>query len=591
MAPTPSLTKDEAAALATRLWRSPSEFCRVILPDWFPSKMPWVHRGVMALRTGQLDFLLDFGPEWWQEDETRGEPSYWTTADLVKIVTNFVIVEKEAVMRDGAVIEPEVTVPLFALSYADDGTILSLTFTDKVDPAQIALMIPRGFSKTTLENAMNLRDCVYQEEKFIVYVSETGPHAERQLASVRIQLEQNDLLRVIWGDLRPDRQSSNKWTDTLIEPTNGTRLGAIGAGGQIRGLSKDAIRPTRITVDDLQTQESVKSDTQRAKDMDWFIATLLPARKLFGTNQSKIDVIGTLLHPEAIMAVLLKDPEWTRVRFGAIDRQGDPLWAYAMDHAALAKKKQEFARVGRLDLFDYEYMSMVPNDDGVAFPLHKIVHVHKGTELFAAMALAADPAISENPKADFFSLACLGMEKNGHLHLVNFFAEVGVEFDRQAELFFDFHFAHMASTALSLDERKYGIEAIAYQRALLSLVKSKQHEKSQQWGNRAYFDVIPITHGKKGKIMRVQGLLSPRVKAGHMSFERTFPVLEEQLRDWPNGKLDGPDSVAMALQLLDPYLSLNRQDPEAANDDDTEAATPLSQSRAWGQRNRFRKAP
>lgn len=561
---TPTLTKEEVTALAARCYRSRVEFARVFLPTWFPTKMPWVHRGIIALRTGRTDFLLDFGEELWPEDILKGTVSHWTPSDLVKIVTNFVVVVTEAKLDSkGRVVEPEVTRPIFELDYDDDtGEIRDVRI---ISPSLLtAIMMPRGFSKTTLENMLNLSDAVFEDEKFILYVSQTSTHSELQLATIRLQLETNDLLRAVFGNKVPERNDSNKWTDGLLELNNGVRIAALGRGGQIRGISKDAIRPSRIVIDDLQDEEGVRVEGQRQKDSDWFFRSLLPARKMFGTDISKVDFIGTLLHPEAVLPAVMADPDWQAVKFGAIDRQGEALWEYAFSLEKLAKERESYARQGKLDAFDYEYMSHLPRNDGAAFPLDRVTYVIRPDEWFEAVALVGDPAISENPKADFSSFAVVGMGKVGKIHIIDFYAEVGMDVNEQAEKFFELHFAHLANRDPTTV--KHGIEAIAYQRALITTITTMQHEKSKTWGPRAYFEVIPILHGKQAKVARVQGILSPRTKAGHVSFQRHFPILETQLKDWPLGKKDGPDAVAMAIQLLDPYASLASNDDEESTD-------------------------
>jgi len=350
-----------------------------------------------------------------------------------------------------------------------------------------------------------------------------------------------------------------------------------------------APRPTRIVVDDFQDAEQCRtSPTQRQKDLRWFVQVLMPARQLFGKKVTKIDVIGTLPHPEAVIAVLQSDPDFRSVRFGALDRQDEPLWAYAIDRPKLERLRKSFEDKGMLDAFDYEYMSNVPMNDGVALPLDKIIYVNRPSEWFVAKAIVADPAISENPKADFFSLAAVGMGKFGDIHVIDLFAEVGVEFDDQAEKFFDFHFAHCLD--LPPEQVKHGVESNAYQRALATLIKMKQHEKSKTWGARAYFDVIPILHGRHdgSKIMRVQGLLAPRLKAGKVSMERPFGTLIGQMRDWgvEKAKKDAPDCVAMGVMLLDPYVDVMG----VSNDNDAEQQKQAVGTKLLGGRN-WRKAP
>lgn len=579
------LTPAELADIRQKCWRSPVEYCRIFHPDWFPSKMPWVHRGLCALRTGQTDFLLDFGKEWWPEDYQEGVPSEWTTDDLVKLVTNFVVTLSPAKYKDGELIEKEVVAPIFELVYDDDGHIHNIAI---IRPGDNAFILPRGYSKTTLLNALNERDLAYANEKFILFISETITHAGNQVSTVRRQFEDNTLLRAVFGDQVPARNESEKWTDTEIELLNGCRLVAAGSGQQIRGTAKDATRPTRIVVDDFQDAEQCRnSETQRRKDLLWFVQVLMPARQLFGAKTTKMDVIGTMPHPEAVIAVLMDDPDWVPVRFGALDRQDDPLWEYAIDKEKLEKLRASYERKGTLDAFDYEYMSKVPLNDGVALPIEKVVYAIHPSEWYVAKCIVCDPAISDNPKADFFALAAMGMSKYGDVDVINMFTEVGVEFGDQADKFFEFHFAHMLD--LPPEQVVHGVEAIAYQRSLMSLISMMQHEKSKTWGARAFFEITPIFHARHegSKKMRVQGLLGPRLKAGKITMARPFGTLIGQMRDWgtPGAKKDAPDCVAMGIKLLDPYVSTISE----ANDNDSETAETI-RSKLFGGRN-WRKAP
>lgn len=541
------LSPEDAVALAEKCWRSPAEFARTFLGQWFPSQMPWIHRGIAALRTRQVDFLLDFGEEWWPEDYAKGQPSYWTQEQLVKIVANFVYPADPNKPNDDLQ-------PIFELDFGPGGDIVGIRILSPVDNNAFAL--PRGFSKTTLENMMNLRDVCYREAEFILYVSEAAAHAERQVITIRRQLEQNTLLRAVFGDLVPGKQSSLKWTDGLIETTNGQRIGGIGSGGQVRGMSLDAVRPRRIVIDDFQDREGVKVEAQREKDMSWFIGTLMPSRQIFGANPSRVDFIGTILHKDAVLSRLRNDPDWHVVVFGALDRQQDPTWEYAIDKDKLAKLRNSFLIQGKLEEFELEYMSNSIDDRTAAFPLEKLTKIRREEDWYVAKALIHDPAISEDRRADPCAIVCVGIGPHGRIHIQDCHLQVGMEIDKQIDRLFEMYFAHMAHLPPEL--RKVGIEAVAFQRSLISAVTTQQHERSRTWGDKAFFEVIPILHGRgAGKVLRVEGLLKARFRAGHVSSEFIFSDLEAQLSDWPNGKKDGPDAIAMGIQLLDPYAPLN----------------------------------
>lgn len=537
-----SLTQEELAALASRCWRSHSEFCRVFLPNWFPTKMPWVHRGIAALLRGKCDFLLDFGSEVW-----RDEVAEWTIEDLQKILDNFI---EEGTKR-----------PIFTLEVDADGNP-SLTMNIKEN---IAIIMPRGFSKTTLVNSINLSDMLYLDKDFFLYVSESAAHAEKQLGTLKAELEDNEglpdneLLWAVFGAHKPSRQSPLKWTENYIETLKGVMVGAVGRGGQIRGFGKRAKRPAVITFDDIEDAESVLVDTQRKKDSTWFFSTAMPAVRKGGGCR----IIGTLLHTDAILNKCIMSSAFTAVRFGAIDRQGEALWPWMMDLEAIEKKRMEAAEVGELPGFYLEYMSEYKTDEARMFPESKLVYISRPLSSFVGISEAMDPAISDSPSAAECAFAVVGIEPGGNKHVLDFYSQKGMDPADQADKWFEFHMKWLADFPPEM--QRHGIEAMQYQRALLPTFRTQMYARSRTLGSKVYHEIIPIFHGKVAKLTRVQGILKPLVWSGHITFQERWPALHTQLVDWPNGLLDGPDVVSMAVALLDPYAALNLGDEGLAD--------------------------
>jgi hypothetical protein len=566
------ISKEEIEALAARCYRSPVEFARVFLPDWFPQPMPWVHRGIWALLKGRADFLLDFGHEVWRDGSAE-----WTVAHLEKILTNF--------------LDEQTKKPIFTLSMDPVGEQGPIQVPHIVINAKrsIAVMMPRGSSKTTLINADNLHEAVYHDEDFFLYVSETGDHAARQLATVKGELEDfdgvpaNELLNLVFGWKKPPRNSDKKWTELYVETLDGVMIGAVGTGGQIRGFSKRAKRPGKITFDDLQDEASVESETQRAKDSRWFFRAARPAKR---KHNGRDIILGTLLHNEAILNKCIHNREFTAVRFGVIDRQGAALWEWWMNLEAIAEAKLSAAEAGELSGWYMEMMSEFHEDGARMFPESKLIYISK-RDVFVGKALALDPAISEQRKSAMSAFAVAGIEAGGQKHIIDFYGEVGMDPAAQMEKFFELHFMHLANLDPSC--AKHGIEAMAYQRALIPLIKMQQVAYSRLFGAKAYFEIDPIFHGKIGKMPRIKGILKPLIWAGQLTFEEKWGHLHSQFVDFPNGLLDGPDVCAMAIAKLDPFVMLGLADNEDEVQEQLERDTMPSLFTAVG--GNFRSAP
>lgn len=561
-------TKEQIEEIRVRCWRSPAEFARVFLPDWFPSKMPWVHRGLLALILGKTEFLLDFGEERW-----KYETASWTPADLQKIITNFIT-------EDG--------VPLFELDLSGENPVVRI-ITPK---NKQAFIMPRGYSKTTLMNLANLIGVVYKASDFLLYISETAGHASNQLMTIRKELEENELLRYVFGDLVAPRQSSNKWSEDVIEPTNNVMVAVVGRGGQVRGKSKSAKRPARIICDDMQDEESVESPTQMAKDSKWFFRAVEPALR---KNGGQLFVIGTLLTggDEPILNKLLNNVDYAVVRFSGIDRQGEALWASEFGNgftlAQLEHKRQVALSMGELEGYYLEYESRHVTDDAKTFPRAKMIRVSKPLDRFVSISLVVDPAISDptvkakkRKRPDFCAFGVVGIEAGGCKHVIHTEGKQAMPFEEQVETYFRLHFEYLAH--LPPEMQKHGVEAIAYQRALHSTIKTEQFKRSREViehgpfkgqiaGTKAYFEVEAITHGNTGKSERIKGILKPLYHSGYITFERVFTDLETQLFDYPAAYDDFPDVISMCVGQLDPFAALHLGDETDLAKD---TAEPLS---------------
>lgn len=545
-----ALSESALHQLRVDCYADPVLYARTFHWDEFYSPMSWVHRGMLALLLRRADFLLNFGEEQWKMSSWT-----WDEKQLEKIIKYFRY-------REDPHDELSPWKPLFVWDKAS-GRIHLITsrFT--------ALMLPRGVGKTTITALANEMAVVYRDTDFLVYVSETGPAAKNQLGNLKRQLETNEALIQVFGQFKPARTDEESWREDHIETLGGVVVVARGRGGQIRGLNINFKRPKRIVVDDVEDKESVSTSEQLQKAKTWFWADLVPALPQMSA-EGEIIMAGTLLHPDALLMNVVKDKDWVSVVFGALDPEDEPIAPFYMSKEQYLAKRQTFARQNMLTEFEMEYGSRVfISDDSRKFKVEQIkIQIMSRTE-FLAVAEVIDPAISEERKADFTSIPIVGMTERGQLHVLDCFQKVGMLPREQVDKFFELHFLW--------NPTHHGVETIAYQAALQHLLQEEMFRYSHKrdangipYGPRAYFEITKITHGRTRKEHRVEGILSPRYAAGYITHQRYFPELVTQLRDWPLGKMDGPDSVSMAVALLDPFAPL-----ASWTDEKNDAGEPL----------------
>lgn len=516
------LENESSAALSAediqnlKIWgyQNPCFFLRSFLPEWFPGPIPWVHRGIAAVVLRRADFLLEFSEE-------------YTQRDFQKILSNFFWKdsrgEKHYIFQWDPAVPDEITMVL---------------------GKNVLILMPRGFSKTTLMMGLICFSVCYREVDFELLVSASQGHSNKSVTAIANQLETNTLIKRAFGAMRPPQRSGIKWSESEGEITtlSGVSLMAKGSGSQIRGSNINAKRPKRILADDLEDRETVNTPEQRQKLKQWFFSDLkyaLPRTYKEGT----IVVLGTLLHREALTTVMWDDPDFVSVVFGAIDNEGDALWDQAMTLEEIEADKVSMASKGLVHVHYMEIMNKIVAPEDQSFKEESIIVYPRGKNDFVLKAIALDPAISDAKQADYASITAGGITKDGMFHIYDQWMSKGKEPDVLLDKFFEILLAFGMTSG-----DKFGIESIAYQKSLLTYVRQLMFK------NKFFFECQGITHGNQNKDARIIGHLHGRYVSKSVTHQAPFPLYVGQLLDFPNGKKDGPDSAAMMFSLLGPAM-------------------------------------
>ncbi len=184
---------------------------------------------------------------------------------------------------------------------------------------------PRGHGKTTMRVVIAVLHAIcFHLEKYILVIGATEPLAVDMVRSIGRELEGNEQMKAMFGDL----VGQERWLMGAgdLTTSTGIRIRAASTGQAIRGTRHDGIRPTAIFGDDMEHPNHVESADARAKLKEqWWEKTILP----LGDHETNIHVSGTLLHPQSLLADLLANPAYHTSRYSAIlpDGRGDYHWA------------------------------------------------------------------------------------------------------------------------------------------------------------------------------------------------------------------------------------------------------------------------
>ena len=231
---------------------------------------------------------------------------------------------------------------LFSLGWSDD----HLRVIEKIEQSVLrgglfALALPRGSGKTSLCETACIWAMLYGHRKFICLIGATETAADEMLASIKVELETNELLQEDFPSAcypvaclegiaaRCNGQTCNgertriKWTNNeLVLPTikgsvsSGIIIRVTGILGRIRGMKfkrpdGKSVRPDLVIIDDPQTRESASSIEQNRKRLQTLNGDILglagPSKKISGIMPCTVirsgDMADTILDAT-------KNPEW-----------------------------------------------------------------------------------------------------------------------------------------------------------------------------------------------------------------------------------------------------------------------------------------
>jgi predicted phage terminase large subunit-like protein len=170
-------------------------------------------------------------------------------------------------------------------------------------PRRIAIAAPRGHAKSTIASLiLPLLALAHQCQPYIVLLSATVRQAAARLRNIRSELETNTLLLQAYPHLADRRQP---WSNRALA-VHQSFIESYGALSEIRGLNHGGHRPSLIILDDTDATARVRNPLQRESLLHWFDEVVEP----LGDRDTSIVVVGTILHPDSLLATLLHRPTW-----------------------------------------------------------------------------------------------------------------------------------------------------------------------------------------------------------------------------------------------------------------------------------------
>jgi len=282
------------------------------------------------------------------------------------------------------------------------------TALDNPDITRLEVIGFRGSAKSTIISlAYPIYAALEKESPFIIPIADTGTQAAMNIANIKTELENNELIRQDYGvkptatqkepNPEPTLESDEEWQSKNMLLSNGVRILARSRGQKVRGLKHRQYRPTLVLIDDPEDLEWIKNKDNRNKTERWLRGEVLPS---LNEETGKMVLIGNYLHDDAIMARAKKWGTFTTLEFPLIDpKTGECTWADKYpDKEALDAKRKDLGETA----WQREMLLKVVAEEG---QLIKETDIHYSDALplmnRGARGHGVDLAISEKDTADY----------------------------------------------------------------------------------------------------------------------------------------------------------------------------------------------
>ncbi len=178
---------------------------------------------------------------------------------------------------------------------------------------RLAIAAPRGAAKSTLMSLIfPIHATLYGRERYIIILSATLKQARQRLRNIKAEFDANPSLLEFYAEELGQRGS---WTQKGLT-LNNVQSDIFSAGTEIRGISFGSWRPTLVILDDIEDSRAVRSVDRREELLDWYNEVI----ENIGDSYTTIEIVGTLLHPDSLLASLLGRADYESQIYKSIEQ-------------------------------------------------------------------------------------------------------------------------------------------------------------------------------------------------------------------------------------------------------------------------------
>ncbi len=401
-----------------------------------------------------------------------------------------------------------------------------LDIYDFEQPKVLEFMFRGGAKSTILEEAMTLLACL----KIIHYgiiVGSSEIEAASRLASIKYELENNEKLVDVFGDL-----VGEPWGHARAQLKNNVLLQAKGRGQTFRGVKHLSERPDFLFFDDFEDDESMGKDGEGGdNNLTWLAKVAIPA---MNPKRQFIRMAATPIHPRAACVQLSKDPTWRVHKIPVYHYNSEGVlastWESRFPLAKMLKEKEDFERLGKARDFAQEYLCETESQETKAFDVTTIQCIPL-SHTYEPTVLIVDPARSTKASSSLTGYVAASWA-NSRITVWEAFGGT----HRPSDIIDTIFELHQRYNCTFVGVERDGLEEFIFQPLRSEMV------------SRGVFLPIQPIKAPKNKLEFIRSL-QPFITSGDLVSAKPLPQLAAQLQNFPAGKIDVINALAYVPRM------------------------------------------
>lgn len=442
-------------------------------------------------------------------------------------------------------------------------------------------VMPRGFGKTaTINVPLVIWTAMYCIHPLIVIQSMTQQRAENFIEDIKAQIEENELLKMCFGEYLNKNLKYNASEIELDLKPQRVKIQAVSAKASVRGINYQNYRIGLLIEDDAQSDDDLNTEESRKIIVDRFETDALKALQsqnyhviALGTVQKVNDLYDTLLKRvtwkrriekcipiDDIDIYFRNNPHWMKVKEILSNIENQYAIEDAEDYYLEHREEMEFPVIWKkfecLQLFKDWLENPVAFKKEIQCDIYNLgeKRIHSLSAIpemaiesipFNKTILSVDPAATNKKKSDYYAFCILSegnnfiTDKNGYRHSIKYARKSIIDkmdYDSYINKVIDLLVKYTDINTLSIEKNVY-----------MGADKEKIEEMIR---NHPQLKNRPLTIINKSRVQnkdsRIDAII-PDINMGRIIFNENDYAAIEQIREFAGTAFTQHDDMIDAL--------------------------------------------